>query len=259
LSEFEADPRRAPILPVREPTGHRAVRRQVMVRLKRRFVIRRQTLRDFLRHRCIFVHVPKAAGISVLESLFGHRGGAHMTLREYRRAFEGILGVPDFDDYFKCAFVRNPWDRCHSAFHFLRRGGMLPQDVAFGERHLARFQDFREFVREWLVPENLYLAPHFAPQSWFLIDESGELGLDFIGRLERISEDYETLRRRLGFGTPLARLNVSEGRSGYLDAYDDETRELVGRVYAEDVERLGYTFEGCQATAEAPTSNPTDP
>ena len=58
----------------------------------------------FDRLQCIFVHIPKCAGVSIASSLFGNLGGGHATLSEYRLVFD----CREFNRYFKFAVVRNP-------------------------------------------------------------------------------------------------------------------------------------------------------
>ena len=209
-------------------------------RIRRRWLLRGRTMRDFERRRCLFVHVPKAAGVAVVESLFAHRGGGHTTYREYERLFKQTYRVRDFDEYFSFAFVRNPWDRLHSAYEFLRGGGMLPADAEFARRVLLPFPDFRAFVHEWVTPDHVRSWLHFVPQVEFVKNEHGTISLSFIGRYERLHEDYEYVRTRLGLGGPLAERNRTASRTPWREAYDAETAAIVRHVYAEDIERLGY-------------------
>ncbi len=75
-------------------------------------------VRQLDKHKCIFVHIPKTAGISVSVSLLGESIG-NMSAMYYRALF----GKEDFRLYFKFAFVRNPFTRLISAFEFLKKGG----------------------------------------------------------------------------------------------------------------------------------------
>src|SRR5579864_4267416 len=45
------------------------------------------TFRPFDEHRCIFVHIPKCAGVSICTSLFGNLAGGHTDLRTYELVF----------------------------------------------------------------------------------------------------------------------------------------------------------------------------
>ena len=70
------------------------------------------------RLRCIFFHIPKTAGVAVCDGLFGNRGPGHMDVEIAKVVF----GKWRFQSFFKFCFVRNPWDRLVSAFHYLRHG-----------------------------------------------------------------------------------------------------------------------------------------
>ena len=76
------------------------------------------SLRGFDREKAIFVHIPKAAGTSIALSIFGE-------LPYHYKAIDYIVffGRKTFNQYFKFAFVRNPWDRVYSAYTYLRKGG----------------------------------------------------------------------------------------------------------------------------------------
>lgn len=187
----------------------------------------------------IFVHIPKCAGIAVNHALFGNLAGGHTTLDHYIDIFEPGA----FQRYFKFTFVRNPWDRLVSAYHFLKAGGMNRWDKDFYARELSHLPDFRSFVLEWLKPDKLYRHHHFTPQYHYLFDRYFKVGVDYIGQLENIESDFSEVARCIGTVADLGRANRSR-RSDYKDYYDQETREHVALVYAADISLLGYTFEG---------------
>jgi chondroitin 4-sulfotransferase 11 len=69
---------------------------------------------SFHSKKCIFVHIPKTAGTSVTDALFGTPRPRHRPLQWY----EGM--EPElYKEYFKFAFVRNPWDRLVSGYHYV--------------------------------------------------------------------------------------------------------------------------------------------
>ncbi|MGP1273121.1 MAG: sulfotransferase family 2 domain-containing protein [Phycisphaerales bacterium] len=216
---------------------------RIVLHARRRLVIADQSYRGYFTHRCLFVHVPKTAGKAVTLGLFGHNIGPHLTLGEVRDIFARVYGVRDLDTWFTFGFVRNPWDRCYSAWRYLSTGGGTPGDAAFAERAVAPYGGFNEFVRGWLA-ERGPRQIHFRPQSEFLCDETGEIGVRFVGRFERIAEDYERVRAELrGPTRPLPEVNRSKLKGDYRAAYDDTSAELVGRIYADDARLFGYCFD----------------
>jgi hypothetical protein len=198
------------------------------------------TLRSFDRHRCIFVHIPKCAGVSVCRSLFGDYGAGHYPIRVFQEVFE----PPLFDSYFKFAFVRNPWDRLLSAYRFLSQGGFNETDRRWARRYLSPYREFGEFVRDWVTPDNIASWIHFRPQVDFLSLANGKSGVDFVGRYEQLDADFRRVCERIGVKNRLLHLN-SNGHRGedYRPAYDTETRAIVAEVYGRDIAALGYDFD----------------
>lgn len=77
---------------------------------------------------------------------------------------------------------------------------------------------------------------------------------DIVIRFEAIQHDFDVLLRHLGVDRPITveRENVTVQRGGgdtsrpklhYADFYDDESRELVGRIFQTVIDRFGYRFE----------------
>jgi hypothetical protein len=195
------------------------------------------TLRSFDRLRCIFVHIPKTGGISIAKSLFGNWGGGHIKIRGYQLLYSRA----DYNDYFKFAFVRNPWDRLLSAYTFYRKGGLREADRRWTAEHLADFADFDAFVKGWVNRENVCKHVLFVPQYEFVCLQNKPT-LDFIGRFENFAQDFEAVRKRLGIDTELQYLNVSKHR-GYQSQYNETTKQIVANVYREDIEIFGYAFD----------------
>jgi hypothetical protein len=196
-------------------------------------------LRPFDENEVIFVHVPKAAGTSVSRSLFGSLGGGHTKMSEYQVVFS----PSELRRYFKFTFVRNPWDRLHSAYHFLRNGGASQRDREFA-RTLEDFGSFDEFVCRWVNEKNVETFVHFEPQNRFIcLPGRRKPAVDFVGRFENLAEDYEAIRARVASAQPLLHVNKTDDRPDFREEYSDKARAIVARVYRRDIEMLGYAFE----------------
>lgn len=197
------------------------------------------TLRAFDEYRCIFVHIPRTAGISVAMALFNHLAGGHVDARYYRRIFGS-----DFWKYFKFTFVRNPYARLVSAYEFLKRGGhpASPNDQRFRDEILCEYTDFSEFVLRWLEPNRRWLRPHFRPQHEF-VRLGRRLVMDFVGHVECLQDDFCTVCKQLGIKATLEHLNDTGPRRTSLEEYyaSDAVIQRVREVYAMDFEMLGYS------------------
>jgi hypothetical protein len=200
----------------------------------------------FDQHRCIFVHIPKCAGISLVRSLFGDFDCGHTNLRRYQ-----IMFAPaEFNSYFKFTIVRNPYDRLVSAFLFLKGGGVNEKDKQWAEKNLSPYDTFDAFAREGLGRGNIRRALHFRPQSNFICARKHRPGLDFIGYYENLQADFAIISQRLGMNASLVESNRNVSREkDYRQYYTDASRKIVADFYADDLRILGYDFDNSDLPA----------
>lgn len=196
------------------------------------------SLRGFDANQAIFVHTPKAAGTAIALSLFGELP-YHYTAEDYR----AIFGREAFNRYFKFSFVRNPWDRVHSAYTYLLKGGWNSRDQAWSQQHLEPYAGFEAFVLEGLPRREVRQFMHFVPQHHFVCGISGRLLVDYLGYYETIAEDFRRISERLGIGAELVNTNRSTEQD-YRERYTLKMRKMVERLYRTDIRKFGYEFGG---------------
>jgi len=142
------------------------------------------------------------------------------------------LAAEIFNSYIKAAFVRNPYSWLTSMYSTYKRGP--------NHRHhptVAAMSGFPEYI-DWEIKRNKRF------QHIFLLDEHGELALDFVGRFDNLVADYRRLCDLIGVAAPeLAHKNKNRFRH-YREFYDDATRDKVTEFWAKDIELLGYDFDG---------------
>lgn len=205
------------------------------------------------RHRFIFAAVPKTGTHSVRQALREHLGDqdveqvglfidkrfpwadlaairhGHLSLGQVRP----YLGEDAFGDYFKFAFVRNPFDRFVSYCAFMLRGGDVFQ------------RQPREAMRHFLFNEPPEHHILFQPQASLLVDEDGHTLLaDTVGHVEDMQGSYDAICARIGISSrALDRVNGSK-HGDYRQYYDQALIDGVAARYALDLELFGYDFEG---------------
>lgn len=184
----------------------------------------------------IFVHITKAAGTSLALSVFG-KLPYHYTARQYRV----IFGRKRFNAFYKFTFVRNPWDRLYSAYSYLKGGGWNAEDAQWAQDNLSEFDNFNDFVLNWLTPERLYSHIHLWPQLDFICDDRKRPIIDELFYFESIEDGFQAISRRIGVENELSHTNASK-RVGYRDVYSKEAIDKVALLYAEDIHCLGYEF-----------------
>lgn len=149
----------------------------------------------------------------------------HISLEQLR----AHMPAGKFAEYFKFAFVRNPFDRFVSYCSFMTRAG-----DAF-DRDPQRVM--RHFVAS---PPHQHIL--FAPQHSFVTNGEGALLADYIGRVETMQESFEFIADKTGIPTvQLERVNTSK-RTSYRDYYDQQLIDGVAKLYARDLELFGYDF-----------------
>lgn len=188
--------------------------------------------------KAIFVHIPKCAGVAINRALFGNLAGGHTTLDEYLNAFEPRC----IAEYFKFTVVRNPWDRLVSAYFFLQGGGMEQKDRTGFKKEFDHRMEFKDFVKSWLNRTNIWRWHHFRPQYHYMLEKRGKVHLDYVAFLENMEADFAFIANRIGVDCILKKSNNADHAS-YVDYYDEQTRDLVAEVYAEDIRLLGYSFD----------------
>lgn len=207
-------------------------------------------------HRFLFIHVDKAAGTSVQEALQPYaeplaasrlrkrlmllgpltrlgslhrlvQFGEHVPARAVRRCLPRSI----YEGYFKFAFVRNPWDRLVSRYHYLKRNPAHRHS-----RVVSAMSGFAEYAR-WEMGR----ARPLLHQHAYVCDAKGRLIVDAVGRFEELQEGFDAFCRRLNIRADLPHLNAT-GRRDYRDHYPAELRDEVGAFFSRDIEMFGYSF-----------------
>jgi len=192
----------------------------------------------FDKHRTLFIHIPKSAGRSIVRGLFNVKSVEHAPAEWYQQ-----LDPDKFDRYFKCTFVRNPWDRAVSAYTYLCKGGSpASSEDQYWAKFVNSFDSFDDFVCSWMNAETINRNALFTPQVTFLKDSFGRVNMDFIGRFEHLESDFEALASQLHISAHLPHLNQSRATTAYQDFYTADSRDIIQRLYCEDIEKFGYNF-----------------
>ncbi|MBK0382514.1 adenylyl-sulfate kinase [Pedobacter sp. SD-b] len=197
------------------------------------------SIAPYIKHQCLFVHIPKSGGISINRSLFCNLGTGHTPIWQFQKQ----LGEQAFNNFFKFTFVRNPWDRLVSAFLFLKKGGLNEADKLWSENNLKDYHDFESFVKNWVNEKNIFSYVHFIPQHYFLCVNGSKPLVDFIGKYENIEIDFKYVADKLNIKAPLQKLNVNETKNHYSNYYNEETISIVKDVYKRDIELFDYSFD----------------
>lgn len=152
---------------------------------------------------------------------------AHENITAARRR----MPADAFADYFKFAFVRNPWERLVSEYEFILRN---PHHGRY--KRVKALGGFSAFIEMQINRKDAY-------QLNMLCDKRGKLLTDFIGKLENLDRDWQTVCERIGIEHQLLpHENVSQ-RKPYQDYYDAASVKLVARHWAREIELFEYSYD----------------
>ena len=190
------------------------------------------------KYKFLFIHIPKTSGRSIeicLNNTCGRDDNArrfngpnkllrnpHRTLDSYYR----IYTKQKLKNYFKFTLIRNPFDRMVSEYFYSKR------------RRLTKTRDFKTFVMNNEIDTHSY-SMHNAPQIDFFINSAR---VDYIGRFENLEEDFNIICDKIGIDRQQLPHTNKTNHKHYTEYYDDETRAIVTKRYARDIECFDYKF-----------------
>ncbi len=218
-------------------------------------------------HRFVFVHVPKAAGTTVTRALsplttfrdieiggtrYGEaiqdRFAARFDLRKHSTAAAIRAKCPGhiWRRFFVFAFVRNPYARAYSIYRFLQRWKEGPHNVS------VLNQSFEEFLQSRALDDGeIEIAK---PQAHWLHEDGAPVpGVDFIGRVETLSQDFgfvlSVIHRRPTEWKGTRHDNASTATEEWHDHMSDGVRARIETLYKADFEAFDYPRLGASRDA----------
>ena len=152
--------------------------------------------KKFMQKKSILVHIPKTAGRSIINSIYGNdlKNCGHRTYFFYKYLFT----KKRIQNMYTFSFVRNPYSRLFSAYNFLKKGGENLHDLNAKRDYIDSFKDFNEFINcglENAVKNNVI---HFIPQYNF-ITYKDEILIDYVGKFESLENDLKVISSKVDF------------------------------------------------------------
>ena len=191
-------------------------------------------------YKCIFIHIPRCAG-TFIELAIDKRDWWNV---DYKKKHLSAIRAKElykeyWDDYFKFAFIRNPWS--------------LEVSWYFWKKQFLKNLTFKEFIKNEDLNKTVKLSSEFDDKKLFNIfpnltncfdylQINDEIEVDFVGRFENLKEHLSLISKKLNISkVNLGPVNKTDHQD-FKKYYDDETREIIGKRYKKDINFFGYTF-----------------
>jgi chondroitin 4-sulfotransferase 11 len=213
-------------------------------------------------HKMVFVHIQKTGGNTVHRLLEERIPDIHTIGPRHEFAIRGRQKMEAWEEYFKFAFVRNPWDRLVSWYTMVTRFQKAGNELWwYVHENSSTFEEFIYNCTDEIEVKEGVCYSFTYNQLDYVTDENGKLLVDFIGRLENFYEDVHEVFDKIGI--PLESIphtNRSEHRH-YSEFYTPETEMVVRERFKRDIEYFGYEFERLRPDrgAEPPEKTPAVP
>ena len=200
----------------------------------------------------IFIHINKNAGSSIQNAFHNampdkippiNFANSNPPNHETAIMIKDGLSTKKWENYFKFAFVRNPWDRMVSMYHFRTK---VYKAVSQRERLILQSGSFSDWIL-WSEKERNNekrcnpLLPLWGPQLDWIKEIDGSIAIDFIGRFETINNDWDYICNKLDKNLKLPYYNATKHHH-YAEYYDDTSRYLVEEWHKDDIEMFDYKF-----------------
>ena len=146
------------------------------------------------------------------------------------------IGQKKWDDSFKFAIVRNPWDRMVS-YYFFRKTKQKKEFLL----HDYTFEQWLEYLAQNnLFGDNKQLGR--LQIDWLSID-GVTIELNQLLRFENLNNDIKLLAKNINVKNHhLDKINVSIRDANYKTYYNSNTKSIIEKYYQKDIDYFKYTF-----------------
>lgn len=188
----------------------------------------------------VFLHIPKTGGTSI-NNMLRPELNDHYTWEDWFVTGKNTTRtVLDHSEYFVYSFVRNPWDRIVSLYHYKKNTHQ--EGFQKNKTDLLGFNDWIQAV--YVDKDKDYIGAHELKTYLDFLSYGGDIKVDFIGKLENIEKDVVELCDILGKPIPPIKCkNVRECKTKtYQEEYTPETVNIIGDYFTQDIKTFNYEF-----------------
>lgn len=178
----------------------------------------------------LHIHIPKTAGTSIKQLLFGRDAP---TRHETAAEFPADL----WERAFTFTVVRNPFDRLASSYVYHVESKY--KGVLLTRHPDLKSLSFREYLERFTATGDRGVL--FCSQVEYIDHPDTDASIDAVLRFESLEQDFAAIRSRLRTDAPLGH-TLRMDRHPYREYCSDSERALIEQNYRDDIDRFGYEF-----------------
>jgi hypothetical protein len=241
-------------------------------------------------YKFIFLEVPKTGTRSVRSALMRssteeyiqYVGSHHSFCDKAKETVSFYMEHIEWGEFFKFAFVRNPWDRIYSNYVYRMEKRKLLHDkerlehilnekfISLKEKdklykyeywekgfldNLKKIQTFFDSMKGDHRACFLRTIETHEPQSSYFLDKSGQISIDFIGRYENLNKEFGMICDLVGIDDSLNLDTLNKSKYDDLDfsydyVYTDQAIDEVAKKDKIVIDLKGYNF-GCKSSSSS--------
>ena len=182
------------------------------------------------RYKCIFLHIPKAAGTSIERLL----SGADIDIPQKvprKRGFSHFLN--EHLDYYVFSVVRNPYDRILSEF-YCKFGGIMNTKHIYDKFDV---HDFNNYIKEKLLKRSK-TGDHYTEQYKYL-DQNTNI---HIIHYENLHTEFDELMKKYNLHIKIDKHSNKStlNKKFTVESFSPEIIKLINEIYHKDFEMFDY-------------------
>jgi len=206
----------------------------------------------FTNPKATFIHIPKTAGSSFEQWCYDNteydRQQKHCTVDDAKKIW-GELGTT-------FTFVRNPFDRMVSLFHFIgqraveriemRKQGLRTKKSTIQHDDLLIAEYYNLGFENWLTEHSQNIWNPFDLGIWMYERKTPMVywinnQIDIIIKVEEFYTNFKILDDLFNRKIELPHTNKTN-RKHYRTYYNSNTRSIIENIFKEDLEKFNYEF-----------------
>jgi hypothetical protein len=201
----------------------------------------------------IFVQVPRTGGTSMqkflherIPRLIDTTPPSNMPISRIKEVYNKPI-----NNFFKFAFVRNPWDWVVSLYMFHKY--IIGKNWAkkYAKSDIIEFNNFVTYLHN---RKEKHAAPLSRMDLSIYYCINGKSAMDFVGRFENLHKDFSYICKRLGivYAAKMFPDTNKVTRSHYSTYYNDRSKQLVEKYFKHTINTYGYKFLKKDEVIDAP-------